>query len=160
MMSLNEASPDVTEPAATTPILLVEDETDDAFLIEHAFATAAPEVRMHVCKDGEAAAAYLAGLPPYQDRTRHPLPYLVILDLKLPRMNGVELLQWIRRQEPYKDLPVVVHSSSRQRADIDRAYYLGANAYVPKEVDLGRLVDLARGLVVYAALAESAAKGA
>lgn len=138
--------------ASGVPILLVEDDADDTFFIGHAFANVAPDVALHVCRDGEAAVSYLSGLAPYDDRSLHPTPALVILDLKLPRMNGVELLQWIRRQDVYQGLPVVVHSSSRQRSDIDRAYYLGANAYLAKEVDVTRLVELARGLVVYAQL--------
>ncbi len=96
--------------------------------------------------DGDAAVQYLAGETPYRDRTVYPLPVVVLLDLKLPRRSGAEVLFWIRQQPKLKRLPVVVLTSSREYADINRIYDLGVNAYIVKPPDFEQLVDILKTL--------------
>lgn len=85
-----------------------------------------------VVDNGEAAVAYLGGAPPYQDRERYPLPGLILLDLKLPRKGGLEVLAWLRAQPRLRRLPVVILTSSREHGDIAQAYDLGVNSYLVK----------------------------
>src|SRR5581483_1794343 len=100
-----------------------------------AFAKANVPNPLIIVGDGDAAIAYLAGVDGYADRTRFPLPALVLLDLKLPRRSGLEVLEWIRKQPGVRRIPVVVLTSSRQRPDVDCAYDLGANSYLVKPVE-------------------------
>lgn len=130
-----------------TLVLLVEDNPDDADLIEHAFRKAKIANPLAVVEDGEKAMAWLAGEPPYQDRG--PLPPLVLLDLKLPRRSGFEVLEWARAREPTKRLPIVILTSSDQTPDIRRAYDLGANSYLVKPVGSEALLDMVRTLNHY-----------
>jgi DNA-binding response OmpR family regulator len=99
--------------------------------------------------DGEEAVVYLAGEGRYADRLRYPLPGLVLLDLKLPRRSGLEVLQWLREQQVLRRLPVVVLSSSREATDIDRAYDLGANSYLVKPVGSDALLGMVRAMDGY-----------
>src|SRR5438270_829679 len=103
-------------------ILLVEDNDDDVLLVRRAFAKAKLGTPLAVVRDGDAAVEYLGGGGPYADRERHPLPALVLLDLKLPRRSGFEVLEWVRRHPVLRRLPVVVLTSSKETADVDRAY--------------------------------------
>lgn len=96
--------------------------------------------------DGEAAIAYLSGATPYENR---PIPEVVLLDLKLPRKSGHEVLQWIRQQARFRFLPVVVLSSSRERTDVERAYALGANSYLVKSPSFEALIEMVQTLDVY-----------
>jgi DNA-binding response OmpR family regulator len=82
--------------------------------------------------DGEKAIDYLSGVVPYADRSKFPVPILMLLDLKLPRKSGFEILEWVRGHAAYKKLPVVVRTSSEQSEDINRAYSMGANSYLVK----------------------------
>jgi CheY-like chemotaxis protein len=136
----------MTEP--THHVLLVEDNPDDAFFVERAFRKAFADVAVHILGDGEAAIAYLSRQGEYADDVRHPLPDLLVLDLKLPRASGFEVLTWLRAQPALRRLPVVVLTSSRHRQDIDRAYDLGANSYLVKPVstDAAREISSAMGL--------------
>lgn len=131
------------------PILLVEDTRDDVLLIQRAFRKADLNVRMHVVNDGEAAIDYLAGNGAYADREQTPLPVLVLLDLKLPRRSGFEVLTWIREQPLLKRLPVVILTSSDQMQDVNRAYDLGANSYLVKPVEFNALMEMVKTLDLY-----------
>lgn len=122
-------------------ILLVEDNPDDLMLLQRAFAKARIDVALHSVDNGDTAVAYLSGDGLYNDRTRYPLPAMVLLDLKLPRRSGLEVLAWLR-QSKLRRLPVVVLTSSRDAGDINRAYDLGANSYLVKPVAFDRLTDL------------------
>jgi len=126
-------------------ILWVEDDPDDVLLIGRAIRKAGLEPPALV-RDGREAVAYLSGAEPYTDRRVHPFPSLILLDLKLPRMSGFELLQWIREHEEISRTPVVMFTSSREKSDIDQAYRLGANAYLLKSVDHDHLVETLRRL--------------
>src|SRR5205085_9985879 len=99
--------------------------------------------------DGDEAVTYLLGQGRYADRRAHPLPGLVLLDLKLPRRSGLEVLGWIRQQAGLRRLSVVVFTSSTETSDIDRAYDLGANSYLVKPVDSESLSDVVRSLCGY-----------
>lgn len=114
-------------------VLLVEDDPAEAKLIERTFVKIAGGVPLLRVRDGDAAVQYLAAEGPYGPRAQHPLPSLVLLDIKLPRRSGFEVLEWIRqRPDPLRRLPVVMMTSSRHDADINRAYDLHANSYLVK----------------------------
>ncbi|PTY08635.1 two-component system response regulator [Opitutaceae bacterium EW11] len=129
------------------PILLVEDNSDDVFFLRRALKTKGINAPVEVASDGRAAMAYLGGSGKFADRTKHPLPRLVLLDLQLPYFTGLQVLGWIREQAALKRLPVVIFSSSSQARDIDSAYALGANSYLVKPTDvaeLGRIIEAIR----------------
>ena len=122
------------------PILLVEDSPDDALLIQRAFRKANLANSIQLVRDGEEAVAYLKGDPPFSDRSQYPLPVLMLLDLKLPRRSGLEVLEWVRQDGPLKRLPVVVLTSSRESVDVNRAYDLGVNSYRYKNCVLAKYI--------------------
>ena len=130
-------------------ILLVEDDPNDAALIKRAFRKANLVNPVHQLENGEDSVAYLAGGGEFADRASFPLPVLVLLDLKLPRKSGHEVLAWMRAQPGLKRLPVAVLTSSRESADVNRAYDLGANSYLVKPVSFENLVEMVRALDVY-----------
>lgn len=133
-------------------VLLVEDDPDDRLIAQHAFERIAPGIRLKISVDGEAAVAYLSGEGAYSCRAEYPLPQVVLLDLKLPRKSGLEVLQWIRGQAALHDLPVFILSSSQERGDIERAYAFGANSYLVKQADIRAIRLLVRGLEAYAGM--------
>ncbi|MBD2680608.1 MULTISPECIES: response regulator [Nostoc] len=123
-------------------ILLVEDNHKDVLLLQRALRKANILNPVQVVNDGDAAVMYLSGQEPYGDRTLYPLPVLVLLDLKLPRRSGIEVLMWLRQQPKLKRLPVVVLSSSKEYADINNVYDIGVNAYIVKPVAFNELVEI------------------
>ncbi|WP_013334381.1 response regulator [Gloeothece verrucosa] len=127
-------------------ILLVEDNPKDVFLIQRAIRKANITTPIQVVHDGDAAVQYLAGQAPYLDRTVYPLPVFILLDLKLPRRSGAEVLMWLRQQPGIRRLPVVVLTSSREYTDINRIYDLGANAYIVKPPNFDQLVNIIQTL--------------
>ena len=127
-------------------VLLVEDNPDDAELIAHAFGKAGISNPMIVVDDGDRAIDYVHGHSTYADRLKFPLPGLVLLDLKLPRRSGFEVLEVIRANEATRRIPVVVLTSSNQEGDIRRAYDAGANAYLVKPIGRDALVAMVRSL--------------
>jgi CheY-like chemotaxis protein len=130
-------------------VLLAEDNSTDALMVQRAFKKANLLNPVQVVDDGDKAVAYLAGDGPYADREKYPLPVLLLLDLKLPRRSGLEVLEWLRQQPAIKRLPVVVLTSSKENADINRAYDLGANSYLVKPVDFDPLLELVKTLGLY-----------
>lgn len=130
-------------------ILIAEDDDNDVCLIKRAFQKAQFENPLNVVRDGEEAVAYLQGIGVYADRQNNPPPALVLLDLKMPRKNGFEVLEWIREQPEFNHLPVVVLTSSQESSDISRAYALGANSYLVKPANFGSLVDMMNRLREY-----------
>ncbi len=130
-------------------ILLVEDDPNDVLLVQRAFHKGKLNTTVHVASDGQQAEDYLAGRAGYADRSAHPLPLLLLLDLKLPRKSGHEVLAWLREQPVLKRVPVVVLTSSRESPDITRAYELGANSYLIKPVVFDDLVELMQRLNFY-----------
>ena len=113
-------------------ILLVEDDANDVFFMERAMKLAGMVNHVHVASDGRQAMHYLAGTGGYSDRAEHPLPCLVLLDLKLPHVMGLDVLKWMRAQPELKHIIVLVFTSSRLPPDISKAYSLGAKSYLVK----------------------------
>lgn len=130
-------------------ILLVEDDTNDVMLFQRAYLKCNLANPLLVVGDGEAAQDYLAGLGMYADREAYPLPGLVLLDFKLPRKSGLEVLAWLRSQAELKRLPVVALTSSRERTDVNRAYDLSINSYLVKPVAFDNLMQLVQALGLY-----------
>ncbi|MBE9001397.1 response regulator [Nostoc sp. LEGE 12447] len=127
---------------AQDTILLVEDNPKDILLIQRAFRKAGIINPLQVVNDGDAAVLYLSGEKPYSERSHYPLPVLVLLDLKLPRRSGAEVLMWLRQQPILKRMPVVVLTSSREYGDVNHLYDLGVNAYMVKPVAFNNLVEI------------------
>jgi CheY-like chemotaxis protein len=121
-------------PASRSPvILLVEDDAADARLIIRAMEKVRVPARVVHVKNGDDAVAYLAGERPYEDRRKNPEPYLVLMDAKLPRRWGLEVLHWMREQKSgVERVPVVMLTSSQHAVDIRQAYDYGVNSYLVK----------------------------
>jgi CheY-like chemotaxis protein len=126
------------------PILLAEDDENDIFLMGRAFDRAGIPNPLFVVHNGQEAIDYLSGKGPYASREKHPLPGLLLLDLKMPWMDGFDVLSWLRTQSQFDTLPVVVLTSSKLQADIDKSRELGVYDYRVKPhafEDLVRLLD-------------------
>ena len=130
-------------------VLLVEDNPDDADLVAYAFGKAGIAIPLASVGDGEAAIAYVDGAHPYADRMLHPLPALFLLDLKLPRRSGFDVLTHIRNRPQTRHTPVVVLTSSNQNQDIRRAYELRANSYLVKPIKPEDLLEMVNALMHY-----------
>jgi len=126
------------------PILLVEDDAESAELLRIAFQKAGLKRPLRILPDGDKAVAYLSGEPPYDDAVENPPPCLVLLDLKLPRRSGLEVLSWLRSKVNTRPLPVVMMTSSAAESDIEEALRLGIEAYCVKPADFEDLKKLAR----------------
>jgi CheY-like chemotaxis protein len=126
-------------------ILLVEDESGDAELLIRAFKKAGVQNPIRHLDNGDAALFYLKGIDTYVDRDKNPLPALILLDLKLPGMSGLELLRWLRQQKNLRRIPVLVLTSENDARLMDAAYDAGANSYLLKSVspdEIERVVNL------------------
>ena len=126
------------------PILAAEDDGSDRMILEMAFQRAKLPFPLIVVCDGQEAVDYLSGKGRYADRSAHPLPALIVLDLKMPRMNGFDVLAWLAEQQNFKDIPAVVLSSSADELDIHKARQLGAREYFVKPHVLGDLIEIAQ----------------
>lgn len=131
------------------PILLVEDDPNDVFFFEHAMKKAGFIHPLQIARDGGEAIDYFSGDGAFTDRDQFPLPCLVVLDLNLPRLHGLEVLQWIRKSAPDRNVPVIVLSSSTSDRDICDAYRLGANSFLNKPTKSADLVALLCALEMY-----------
>lgn len=127
-------------------ILLVDDSESDTFLMRAAFRKAEFDSSLQVVCDGEEAIAYLKGEGPYGDRTKFPLPVVVLVDLNMPRKNGFDVLAWLRAQPGLRRLPVIVMTASIRIDDVERAFDAGANSYLVKPSDLQSLISMMRCL--------------
>ena len=124
-------------------ILLVDDDQNDRFLLRRAFNKTGVINPVHEVGDGQAAITYLKGEGPYSDRNRFPFPKIIILDLKMPMMDGFQVLEWIRSTLPAQSLLIIVLSNVHEVRYLNRAYELGANSFISKpgnEQDLNGLV--------------------
>jgi len=130
-------------------VLLVEDDLNDIFLVKRAFKMAQLETPLQVVTDGEEATHYLSGKGKYQDRDTYPLPKLIVMDIKMPRMSGFDVLEWIKHDGTLRRIPVIIVSSSNRPEDIDRAYELGANAYMVKPVSYRAVERLFESITHY-----------
>jgi two-component system, response regulator len=135
--------------AVSADILLVEDNPRDLKLALHAFAQHRLDGQVHVARDGAEALDYLFGTGEHAGRDLARRPRLVVLDLKLPRIDGTEVLRRVRADPRTQTIPVVVLTSSREETDIDRCYRLGANSYIVKPVEFDRFLEVSRQLGDY-----------
>jgi DNA-binding response OmpR family regulator len=131
----------------TKTILLVEDSPDDVFLLQRAFKQAGYTQPLQVAADGQQAVDYLSGKKGFVDRAKYPLPAIILLDLKLPQMPGLDVLAWIRANKAVATTPVVVLTSSRQESDIVTAQQRGANAFVVKPTASDQRLEFAKHLI-------------
>ena len=125
-------------------ILLAEDEEDYVLLIRRAFEQAHIRNPLHIVWNGEEAILYLKGEGKYSNRAEYPLPDLFLLDWKMPRVNGFEVLKWLRAQPGFGSLRVLVLTSSDQIRDVNEAYRLGANSFLVKPLDFQDFAQLSR----------------
>ena len=132
-----------------TTILIVEDNPTDVMLIRRGLDKARVANPIQVVNDGDAAVDYLSGVGAYVDRRQFPLPILMLLDLKLPRRSGLEVLEWLRTQETLKRLPVVALTSSQQDRDVNAAYDSGVNSYLVKPVEFDGLLEMLKTVNLY-----------
>jgi two-component system response regulator len=136
----------MTQPGT---ILLVEDNPDDAVLTTRALRQSNLDNTVVLARDGVEALDYLFGTGSYADRDPSDLPIVMLLDLKLPKVDGLEVLERVRADERTKLLPVVILTSSREEQDLAAGYRLGANSYVVKPVEFGSFAEAVRQLGLY-----------
>ncbi len=131
-------------------VLLVEDDLNDIFLVKRAFKLAQIQNPLQVVTDGQDAINYLRGAGKYSDRDAFPLPKLIVMDIKMPRKTGFEVLEWVKGDSrPLRRIPIVIVSSSDNPSDINRAYELGANAYMVKPVNFLAVEHLFQSITQY-----------
>ena len=133
-------------------ILMIEDDPDDAELALHALQSQKIVNRIVIVEDGAEALDFLFGTGQYQGRDITNLPKIILLDLKLPKVNGLEVLERVKADERTKAIPIVILTSSNQDPDIKRAYDLGANSYIVKPVDFDQFAETVVKLGFYWAL--------
>lgn len=131
------------------PILLAEDNPDDQQLALRAFKKSNLSNEIIIAKDGVEAIEYLFGTGPYAGSELPPLPAVALLDIKMPRMDGLEVLAAIRENERTRFLPVVILTSSKEEQDIVRGYSLGVNSYVRKPVDFNEFLKAIQHMGLY-----------
>jgi CheY-like chemotaxis protein len=130
-------------------LLHVEDDPNDVLLLQRAFRKANAPLTIHAVTDGDKAVAYLSGADEFADREKYPLPTVALLDLKMPRKSGLEVLAWIRNEPKLRRLVVIIFTSSKHDEDVNKAYELGANSYLVKPVGFDMLVEVAKMIQQY-----------
>ena len=130
-------------------VLLVEDNPNDVELIMRAFQKYNLTNKVYVVKDGAEALDFVFCTGAYKDREIRQPPKVVILDLKLPKVSGKEVLKRIKSDERTKIIPVVIMTSSQEESDVFESYHLGANSYIVKPVDFEKFADTIKGLGMY-----------
>ena len=130
-------------------VLLVEDNSDDVALALHAFKKSNFSNRVHVVRDGAEALEYIFCTGAYAGREIDQVPRFVLLDLKLPKVDGLEVLKRIKSDPRTKNTPVVMMTSSREENDLVASYALGVNSYIVKPVDFQQFVESTRTLGLY-----------
>jgi CheY-like chemotaxis protein len=137
------------EALSSEPILIVEDNENDALLLKRALQRNRVTNPIHVAPDGVEALKYLRGEPPYEDRQAYPFPSVIYTDLKMPRMDGFEVLNYLKNHPDCAVIPVIVMTASNQDRDIKQAYELGANSYIVKPNTLEELIEIVRLCIGY-----------
>lgn len=130
-------------------ILLVEDNPDDVELTLHALRTNNVTNKIRVARDGAEALDFIFGRGPHAGRSLRDGPKVILLDLKLPKVDGLEVLQQIKSDPSVQRIPVVVLTSSREERDVVRSYELGVNSYIVKPVDFAQFAEAVRQLGLY-----------
>ena len=135
--------------AGRATILIVEDDPADAFFVQRAFERVLANCAIHCARDGEEAKAYLLGEGQYADRRSFPLPSVILLDLRMPRMDGFAFLAWLRGHPELRIVPAVIYSSSDDPADIRKSYEMGANSYISKRLSANAVQETMRSFARY-----------
>jgi CheY-like chemotaxis protein len=130
-------------------VLVVEDNKDDVLFIRRALKKAGIDTPVQVVGDGDSALDYIEGRGAYADRGQHPAPTLVLLDLKLPRRSGLEVLEALKNHATRGRMIIVVLTGSRESVDIERAYATGANSYLVKPISPEAMSELVQALGLY-----------
>jgi CheY-like chemotaxis protein len=130
-------------------LLIAEDSQDDAFFLHRAIEKTDAPITPRFVSDGEEVIEYLSGKNHFADREKYPMPALIILDIEMPRKSGLEVLRWLKSHDALRKMPVVMLSSSDRQEDVERAYSLGANAYMVKPLGSARLRELVRAIDTY-----------
>ena len=144
-----QLGPKYFEMKENATVLLAEDDPDDVLLTEIAFEKARLVNPLQVVRDGEEAIAYLKGEGRYADRRKYPMPILLLLDLKMPKMSGFQVLSWLRSRPDLRHLPVAVMTSSDHDPHAAWAYELGADSYLIKPPNAETLLALVQRLHAY-----------
>ena len=130
-------------------LLIAEDSQMDAFLLQRALSQTGVAIVAQFVEDGQEAVDYLEGVGAFADRSKHPLPGLIMLDLKMPRLSGFDVLEWLKSNAQHKTTPVIIFSGSDEHSDVNRAYALGASSYMVKPRETGEMPNLVRILDTY-----------
>jgi CheY-like chemotaxis protein len=134
-------------------MLLAEDSQNDIELFKHAVQRSAAEnhveIHLEITRDGAEAIDYLSGEGIFGDRAAYPFPDIVVLDLKMPRLSGLDVLKWLKRHEKYRRIPKILLSGSAEECDIEEAYRLGVNTYFQKPAKLEDLRELIHLMIAY-----------
>lgn len=125
-------------------VLLADDEPNDLFFFTHAFEQARILNPIKTVSDGQQVINYLSGESEFSDRQRFPLPILLVLDVKMPRKSGLDVLQWLQEQQSLRSIPTVMLSSSAHPDDVEKAYQLGANSFIVKPQGVAARIELAK----------------
>jgi CheY-like chemotaxis protein len=140
----------ITEMAKDRPtLLIVEDNEDDIFFVERIFKQIGARCELRFARDGIEAIEYLSGQGAFKDRAKYAMPTIILMDLKMPRRNGFEVLEWMHNQPEIKLIPTIVVTSSTLQEDVTRAYRLGANAVMNKPVDKDSLLQMLKSFHIY-----------
>jgi CheY-like chemotaxis protein len=127
-------------------ILLAEDNEDDVFALKWAFKRAQVTNPLQVVTDGQQAVDYLSGAGEFSDRERFPLPFLLFLDLKMPYLNGFDVLAWMKQRPELESIAVIVLTSSDEARDHQKAYELGARSYLVKPPERDEITQILNSL--------------
>jgi CheY-like chemotaxis protein len=138
-----------TKVENTGAILVAEDNGDDVLLIRMAFQRAGLSNPIAIVSNGEEVVQYLQGEGIYSDREKYPLPSILLLDLKMPRMTGFEVLSWIKQQPAWRSLPVIVLTMSAYGPDVKQAYQLGANSFLTKPTEFNSFVETVKQMATF-----------
>jgi Response regulator containing CheY-like receiver, AAA-type ATPase, and DNA-binding domains len=141
-------------------ILVAEDDANDTLLFKRAFSKAAIQVPIIFLRDGEEVIDYLSGQPPFEDRLANPWPALIILDLTMPKVDGLEVLEWMRDQPQCEHIPVLAFSGVQDPTEIGRAYSLGAKFFLIKASDPTHWARVLHRILEMYGLAEPSCKSA
>jgi DNA-binding response OmpR family regulator len=141
------------------PVLMIEDEESDAILVQRALSKEGINNLVKVVPDGVEAVKYIRGEGVYQDRSENPLPGVILIDMKMPRKNGLEVLEWLRHNDESAATPVIVLSGSQEAGEVAKAYRLGANAYMVKPTSFNELRTLLRATYDFWCLCEKPVTG-
>jgi len=129
-------------------ILIIDDDPDDANLVRRAVLGLHPKLAVQTVTSGMDLKAYLDGQGPYADREKFPYPGLILLDLRMPEMDGFEVMEWLKSHPAHAAIPVIVLSAFDQQKNIRRAYQLGARTFLSKPIQAENIRDAIRALVL------------